>query len=56
MIKSAKVCFRGDAPDTKFLVVGAEGGDGIIETPVFNADKNMDDSYKTYLVGPMLNR
>ncbi len=56
MIKSAKVCFRADAPDTSFLKVGQAGGDGIIETPVFNEAMSFDKSYKDYLVGPMLSR
>ena len=56
IIKSPKVTFRGDAPNTNFLIVGEKGGNGIIETPTFNEKMSADKSYKDYLVGPMLDR
>ena len=56
ILKSPKVTFRGDAPNTNFLIVGEKGGNGIIETPTFNEKMSADKSYKDYLFGPMLDR
>jgi hypothetical protein len=41
LLSNCKVCFRGDAPDTNFLV-GADGGYGAIENPFFDEDKAPD--------------
>ena len=56
IIKSTRVTFQPEAPNTNFLVVGEPGGCGVIETPIFKEEKSIDKSYKDYLVGKVLSR
>ena len=56
IIKSSKVTFRGDAPNTNYIVVGEPGGNGYIEAPIFNERMSIDKSYKDYLYGPIISR
>ena len=56
IIKSSKVSFRGDAPNTNYIVVGEPGGNGYIETPIFRESMSIDKSYKDYLHGPVISR
>jgi hypothetical protein len=53
LLSNCKVTFRGDAPNTNFLV-GAEGGYGLIENPFFNEDQAPDKCYQNYLTGRVL--
>ena len=54
IIKNSKVTFREDAKNTSFLIVGASGGTGLIESPSFDEDKSIDKSYQYYLNGRVL--
>ena len=54
LISNTKVCFRNDASPTEYLLVGKEGGTGVIEKPFFNEDMTKDKSYKDYLIGKVL--
>ena len=54
LITNSKVTFRADAKDTEFLLVGEEGGNGLIENPFFREDMAGDKSYQTYLKGRVL--
>jgi hypothetical protein len=54
LISNTKVCFRGDASPTEYLIVGEKGGTGVIEKPFFNEEMTKDKSYKDYLIGKVL--
>lgn len=54
LITNTKVTFRDDAKNTNFLLVGASGGNGVIENPFFKENMAPDKSYKDYLVGKVL--
>ena len=56
LLTNCNVTFRGDAPDTNFLIVGEEGGFGVIENPYFNENMSIDKSYKDYLKGKVMFR
>ena len=53
LLSNCKVTFRGDAPNTNFLV-GPEGGYGLIENPFFDENKSPDKTYMKYLTGRVL--
>jgi len=54
LLTNPKVTFRADARDTEFLLVGEEGGTGLVENPFFREDMVSDKSYQTYLHGRVL--
>ena len=51
MIVNSRVTFRGGVSNTAYLKVGAEGGSGVIQYPVFNEGACADKSYQNYLEG-----
>ena len=53
VLNNCKSTFRSDALG-KYLVVGADGGGGVIQSPLFDVALNHDDSYKDYLVGEVV--
>jgi hypothetical protein len=53
VLNNCKSTFRSDALG-KYLVVGAGGGGGVIQSPLFDVALNHDDSYEDYLVGEVV--
>lgn len=53
VLNNCKSTVRSDA-DGRFLVVGQEGGKGVIQSPLFDVNLNNDDSYLDYLVGEVV--
>ena len=53
VLNNCKATFRSDALG-KYLVVGADGGGGVIQSPLFDVALNHDDSYEDYLVGEVV--
>ena len=51
MIVNSRVSFRGGVSNTAFLKVGASGGNGVIQYPIFNEGLCADKSYQNYLDG-----
>jgi hypothetical protein len=51
MIVNSRVTFRGGVSNTAFLKVGASGGRGVIQYPIFNEGACADKCYKDYLDG-----
>ena len=51
MIVNSRVVFKGGVTNTAFLKVGAEGGSGVIQYPIFNEGLCADKSYQNYLDG-----
>ena len=51
MIVNSRVTFRGGVSNTAFLKVGASGGNGVIQYPIFNEGLCADKSYQNYLDG-----
>ena len=51
MIVNSRVSFRGGVSNTAFLKVGASGGSGVIQYPIFNEGLCADKSYHNYLEG-----
>ena len=51
MIVNSRVSFRGGVSNTAFLKVGASGGSGVIQYPIFNEGLCADKSYQNYLEG-----
>ena len=51
MIVNSRVTFRGGVSNTAFLKVGASGGRGVIQYPVFSEGACVDKSYQNYLEG-----
>ena len=55
VVKNARVDFRHET-ENRYLVVGEEGGGGIIENPVFDPARCVEEDYKTYLFGRVITR
>lgn len=51
MIVNSRVSFRGGVSNTAFLKVGAPGGRGVIQYPIFSEGACADKCYKDYLDG-----
>ena len=51
MMVNSRVSFRGGVSNTAFLKVGASGGRGVIQYPIFNEGACVDKCYKDYLDG-----
>ena len=51
MIVNSRVSFRGGVSNTAFLKVGASGGSGVIQYPIFNEGLCADKIYQNYLEG-----
>ena len=53
-VTNPKVHFRGDTTNNSMLTVGADGGEGFIENPIFNPDIVHEETYKKYVTGRMI--
>ena len=51
MIVNSRVSFRSGISDSAFLKVGAAGGNGVIQYPIFSEGLSNDKAYRDYLVG-----
>ena len=54
LIRSSHVTFHRGSKENAYLLVGEEGGNGVIETPFLSPDRPSDDTYRTYLRGPSM--
>ena len=53
-VTNIKVNFREDTTNNALLRVGEEGGNGLIENPIINAQAITDKTYEKYVVGRIM--
>ena len=54
IIRSATVALREDVKEASFLVCTEDGGNGIIENPIFEEERSKSKQYKDYVTGKIL--